>query len=79
MRGIHLKNIDDENRDLPEYREGAFHIPVTPSDPLLDEVMLQLPEAVRKLARDIRFQLEETRDLLKGALANPTTQGERDP
>ncbi len=81
MRGIHLKKIDERERDLPEYREGAFHIPVGPSDPLLDEVLLQLPEAVRALARDIRSQLEETRDLLKGALAESptTTKRERDP
>lgn len=79
MRGIHLKNIKDPDRHLPEYREGTFHIPVSPTDPLLDDALLQLPEEVRELARDIRSQLEETLDLLKGALTNASTEGEQEP
>jgi hypothetical protein len=69
MRGIHLKDIDASEQDLPEYRDGAFHIPENSANPFLDQEMLFLPEAVRDVAHEIRVQLEETLDLLKNALA----------
>lgn len=78
MRGIHLKNITDSDGHLPEYRQGAFHIPVHPTDPLRDETQL-LPEELRELARDIRSQLEETLDLLRGALTTPSAEGGQEP
>jgi len=64
MRGIHLKEIDSDRRELPEYRNGSFHIPVNDTDPFLE-----LPETLQELAREIRSELEQTLRTLERALA----------
>lgn len=74
MRGIHLKEIDADRRELPEYREGSFHIPVSEADPFL-ECELWYPDSIPDLARQLRLQLEKTLELLNEVLA----QGAADP
>jgi len=63
MRGIHLKEIDSDRRELPEYRNGSFHT-VNDTDPFLE-----LPETLQELAREIRSELEQTLRTLERALA----------
>ena len=77
MRGIHLKQIDSEGRELPEYREGAFHIPVRDTDPLFENELL-FPDSIPDLARRVRLQLEKTLELLNEALARGSPHPDKD-
>ena len=77
MRGIHLKQIDSEGRELPEYREGAFHIPVKDTDPFFEDEIL-FPDSIPDLARQLRLQLEKTLELLDEALARESANPRKD-